>query len=118
MTKSLADTSALRLLPVIAVVVGKFPFSCSTLSGGRNQGRQAGSPVARSVGGLVGGPIARVGSRNFVEDRPLGLMPKVKPSLLANQDRAANDISPAPKLCNQVPSLSLSRWRTLTLLKI
>ena len=24
----------------------------------------------------------------------------------------------APKLCNQVPSLSLSRWRTLTLLKI
>ena len=23
-----------------------------------------------------------------------------------------------PKLCNQVPSLSLSRWRTLTLLKI
>ena len=96
MTKSLADTSALRLLPVIAVVVGKFPFSsCSTLSGGRNQGRQAGSSVARSPGLSVGGPIARVGSRNFVEDRPLGLMPKVKPSLLANQDRAANDISPA-----------------------
>ena len=23
-----------------------------------------------------------------------------------------------PKLCNQVPSLSLSRWRTITLLKI
>ena len=98
MTKSLTDTSALRLLPVIAVVVGKFPFSCSTLSGGaqsRQAGKQAGRSVGRSVGRAVGGPIARVGSRNFVEDRPLGLMPKVKPSLLANQDRAGNDISPA-----------------------
>ena len=108
MTKSLADTSALRLLPVIAVVVGKFPFSCSTLSGGRNQGRQAG----RSVGRLVGGPIARVGSRNFVEDRPLGLMPKVKPSLLANQDRAANDISPAQRSSSSSSSSRSNGWAT------
>ena len=73
---------------------------------------KAGRPVARSVGRSVGGPIARVGSRNFVEDRLLGLMPKVKPSLLANQDRAANDISPAQRSSSCSSSSRSNGWAT------
>ena len=41
-------------------------------------------------------------------------------SALLNIVTLNNDIGKwvEPKLCNQVPSLNLSRWRTLTLLKI